>query len=120
VKRHSASAVLLVMLLVAVTIPAYTKEKNKGDAGRMLTGKVVDKQDNPLADSVVYLSNTRTRAVKTYIVGPDGLYHFPELSPNIDYEVYAQYKDQKSDTKTVSQFDDRKAVNLNLRIDTKK
>jgi hypothetical protein len=120
VKRHSAFAVLLVVLSIALTIPAFAKEKNKGDAGRMLTGKVVDKQDNPLADSVVYLSNTRTRAVKTYIVGPDGLYHFPELSPNIDYEVYAQYKDQKSDTKTVSQFDDRKAVNLNLRIDIKK
>jgi Carboxypeptidase regulatory-like domain len=120
VKRHSVLAVALVMLLAAMTVSAYGKEKNKGDTGRMLTGKVIDKQDNPLTDSVVYLSNTRTRAVKTYIVGPDGLYHFPELSPNIDYEVYAQFNGQKSDTKTVSQFDDRKAVNLNLRIDTKK
>lgn len=117
-KRHSAYAVLLSMVLFAVALSVYGKDK--ADAGRMLTGKVVDKQDNPLSDSVVYLSNTRTRAVKTYIVGPDGKYHFPELSPNIDYEVYAQYKDLKSDTKTVSQFDDRKAVNLNLRIDTKK
>ena len=39
--------------------------------------------------------------------------------PNIDYEVYAQYKGQKSDTKAVSQFDDRKIVNIVLRIDTK-
>jgi Carboxypeptidase regulatory-like domain len=104
--------------LAAITPPACGKDKNK-DTGRLLTGKVVDKRDNPLPDSVVYLSNTRTRAVKSYIVGADGQYHFPELSPNIDYEVYAQYKDLKSDTKTVSQFDDRKAVNLNLRIDTK-
>jgi hypothetical protein len=118
-KRHSALAVLLAVLLAALVPPAYGKDKNKADAGRMLTGKVVDKHDNPLPNSVVYLSNTRTRAVKSYIVGPDGLYHFPELSPNIDYEVYAQYKDLKSDTKTVSQFDDRKAVNLNLRIDAK-
>jgi hypothetical protein len=120
VKRHSAIAALLIILLAAGMMSAYGREKDKADAGRMLTGKVVDKEDNPLVDSVVYLSNTRTRAVKTYIVGPDGKYHFPELSPNIDYEVYAQYKDLKSDTKTVSQFDDRKAVNLNLRVDTKK
>lgn len=98
---------------------ASAKDKDKGDSGRMLTGRVVDKQDNALSSAVVYLSNTRTRAVKSYIVGPDGAYHFPELSPNIDYEVYAQFKDQKSDTKTVSQFDDRKQVNINLRIDAK-
>ena len=57
--------------------------------------------------------------MKSYIVSDDGAYHFPELSPNIDYEVYAQYQGQKSDTKTVSQFDDRKQVNIILRIDTK-
>jgi len=57
--------------------------------------------------------------VKSYIISAVGAYHFPELSPNIDYEVYAQCKEQKSETKTVSQFDDRKTVNIILRIDTK-
>jgi hypothetical protein len=79
----------------------------------------LDKHDNQLMDAVVYLTNTRTHAVKTYIVSADGAYHFPELSPNIDYEVYAQYKGVKSDTKTVSQFDDRSQVNIILRIDAK-
>jgi len=41
------------------------------------------------------------------------------LSPNIDYEVYAQYNGRKSDTKTVSQFDNRNQVNINLKVDTK-
>jgi len=99
---------------------AYTpKDKDKGAGGRMLTGKVLDRQDNPLPDAVVYLLNLQNRAVKTYIVSTDGAYHFPELSPNTDYEVYAQYAGHKSDTKTVSQFDDRKVVNLVLRIDTR-
>ena len=65
------------------------------------------------------LTNTRTRAVKSYIVGADGSYRFPELSPNIDYEVYTQYQGRKSDTKTVSQFDDRTVVNIILHIDMK-
>ena len=69
--------------------------------GRLLFGKVLDPQDNPLPDAVVYVTNTRTRAVKTYIVGPDGTYRFPALSTAVDYEVYAQYKGQKSDTKSV-------------------
>ncbi|MDP9161091.1 MAG: carboxypeptidase-like regulatory domain-containing protein [Acidobacteriota bacterium] len=114
--------ILILALTLALTFLAsfsYARDKEPGGSGRMLTGRVADKQDNALSSAVVYLSNTRTRAVKSYIVGPDGMYHFPELSPNIDYEVYAQYKDQKSDAKTVSQFDDRKQVNINLRIDTK-
>jgi hypothetical protein len=111
--------IAMVLLLVGLTAAAAPNPKDKGSTGRLLTGKVLDKRDNALPDAVVYLSNTRTRAVKSYIVGADGGYRFPELSPNIDYEVYAQYKGQKSDTKTVSQFDDRKQVNIILKIDAK-
>ena len=117
-RKYQIVALVVVLGLVAVAT-SYAKDKDKESVGRMLTGKVVDRHDHPLPDAVVYLTNTRTRAVKSYIVGPDGTYHFPELSPNIDYEVYAQYKGQKSDTKTVSQFDDRKQVNVILRIDAK-
>jgi Carboxypeptidase regulatory-like domain len=85
--------------------------------GRLLYGKVLDPQDNPLPDAAVYVTNTRTRAVKTYIVGPDGTYRFPALSTAVDYEVYAQYKGHKSDTKSVSQFDDRSQVYLDLKVD---
>jgi hypothetical protein len=119
-RRHSAVALaLLTVVGLAAAANPYYEKKDKGDSGRLLTGRVVDRQDNPLASAVVYLANTRTRAVKTYIVGPDGAYRFPALSPNIDYEVYAQYKGQKSDTKTVSQFDNRQQLNINLRIDAK-
>ena len=108
------------MFLGCVAVAAvYAKDKDKENPGRLLTGKVLDHHDNPLPDAVVYLTNTRTRAVKSYIIGVDGAYHFPELSPNIDYEVYAQFKGQKSETKTASQFDDRKVVNIILRIDIK-
>lgn len=112
-------AIAIVLLLVGLAAAAAPTPKDKGPSGRLLTGKVFDKRDNPLPNAVVYLSNVRTRAVKSYIVGGDGSYRFPELSPNIDYEVYAQYKGQKSDTKTVSQFDDRKQVNIILKVDVK-
>ena len=72
-----------------------------------------------IPDSVVYLTNMRTRVVKSYIVGVDGAYHFPALTPNVDYEVYAQHKGLKSETKTLSQFDDRPVVSINLKIDAK-
>ena len=112
-------AAVVVLLLAGLGAMASPYEKDRGDAGRLLMGRVVDHGDNPLPSAVVYLSNPRNRAVKTYIVGPDGVYRFPSLSPNIDYEVYAQYNGRKSDTKTVSQFDNRQQVNINLKIDTK-
>lgn len=114
-----AVACALVVTLSAVSNSALGAEFDKKDktVGRLLFGKVLDPQDNPLADAVVYVTNTRTRAVKTYIVGPDGTYRFPALSNAVDYEVYAQYKGHKSDTKSVSQFDDRSQVYLDLKID---
>jgi hypothetical protein len=108
-------AVMWLIGLAAFAVPIA----QKGDNSRVLTGRVADKQDASLPNAVVYLTNTRTRAVKTYIVGQDGAYRFPSLSPNIDYEVYAQYNGKKSDTKTVSQFDNRTQVTINLKVDTR-
>jgi hypothetical protein len=113
-----ALSLVLMLLLVSLAASAAPSEK-KVDNSRLVSGRVTDRQDGALANAVVYLTNTRTRAVKTYIVGQDGVYRFPSLSPNIDYEVYAQYNGRKSDTKTVSQFDNRTQVNINLKVDTK-
>jgi|SRR5580658_169816 hypothetical protein len=108
-------ACALLLALPAVSTAGLDK-KDKA-VGRLLYGKVLDPQDNPLPDAAVYVTNTRSRAVKTYIVGADGTYRFPALSTAVDYEVYAQYKGHKSDTKSVSQFDDRSQVYLDLKID---
>ena len=113
-------ALSMTLLLALATVGAASAEKKqKNDSGRLLTGRVLDHDNQPVVNAVVYLANTRTRAVKTYIVGPDGEYHFPALSPNIDYEVYAQFNGKKSDTKTLSQFDDRQQVSINLKVDTR-
>ena len=120
-KRAVVIAGLLIALsaLLVATPPPQFGRAPKGDTTRLLTGKVLDRADNPLPNAIVYLTNSRTRAVKTYIVGADGSYRFPALQPSIDYEVYAQFQGHKSDTKTVSQFDDRQQVSINLKIDTK-
>lgn len=110
------STIVLALLLLSFSA-AYAKDK--GDAGRLLMGKVTDHNDAPLAGAIVYLSNTRTQTVKTYIVGQDGAYRFPALSPNVDYEIYAQHQGRKSDTKTLSSFDSRPQVSIVLKIDTK-
>ena len=112
------SASVFSTLVLAAPPPQFGRS-SKPEKTRLLTGKVLDGGDNPLPNAVVYLTNTHTRAVKTYIVGPDGAYRFPALQPTIDYEVYAQYNNRKSGTKTVSQFDDRPQVYLSLKVETK-
>jgi hypothetical protein len=112
--RH---VLLLACVLVLVTSGASVAlDKKDKSQGRLLSGKVLDGKDNPVVGSIVYLTDTRTHAVKTYIVGQDGTYRFPGLT-NVDYEVYAQHNDRKSDTRSVSQFDDRSQVYIDLKID---
>lgn len=108
-------ALLVGLCAVSGALP----DRKEKPVGRLLFGKVLDPQDNPLKDAVVYVTNTRTRAIKTYIVGPEGTYRFPALSAAVDYEVYAQYNGHKSDTKSVSQFDERSQVYLDLKVDTR-
>jgi hypothetical protein len=103
-------------LVLLMTVAAYAApDKKDKQQGRLLYGKVLDQQDNPVPNAIVYLTDTRTHVVKTYIIGQDGTYRFPGLS-NVDFEIYAQFKDQKSDTKSLSQFDDRPEVYIDLKI----
>jgi hypothetical protein len=86
---------------------------------RTLTGHVVRSQNEPVQKAIVYLKNTKTLAIKTYISEADGSYRFPALSPNVDYEVYAEFQGASSDTKTISAFDNRKQVNITLKLRSK-
>jgi len=100
--------------------PSSDNTRKTRNTTRTLTGTVLDKSDKPVPNAVVYLKNTKTLAVKTYIAQTDGTYRFPELSPNVDYDLFAQKDGQQSKSKTLSQFDDRDKPNINLQIDTNK
>jgi hypothetical protein len=126
-KANALLAVGLLGVVFAVLLPApvvaapqlFGRGPKKEDKTRLLTGKVIDGSDGPLPNAVVYLTNTHDHSVKTYIVGPEGTFRFPALQPTIDYEVYAQFDKRRSHTKTVSQFDDRTQVYIDLKIETK-
>ena len=112
---NSKFSVLLIMTAILALSPGAVAQHQL----RTLNGHVFSSQDQPIAKAIVYLKNTKTLAVKTYISDDDGTYRFPALSPNVDYEVYAEFKGQHSDTKTLSAFDNRKQVNITLRIKSK-
>lgn len=114
----AAAVASLVLISFCATLCASPDKKGDKAVGKLLFGKVLDGDDNPVPDAVVYVTNTRSRAVKTYIVGKDGAYRFPALTSAVDYEVYAQFNGHKSETKSISQFDDRSQVYLVLKVKT--
>ena len=84
---------------------------------RIVSGKISDKANQPIKNAVVYLKDDRTLAVKSFISDDTGGYRFGQLSQNTDYEVWAEADGKKSGTKTISSFDSRNNVTMNLKID---
>lgn len=116
---RKAASIVAAILVLGVLGRAEALPKNEPQT-RTLTGQVTDKSDTPLSGAVVYLENTRTQAVKTFITDSGGNYRFSSLSPNVDYQIRAEYQGHKSDTKTLSSFDSRNNVVLHLKINTAK
>ena len=117
------AAILLASGALLATPPALASEfEQRGSQGdsRTLTGHVLNSQNEPLQKAIVYIKNTKSLAIKTYISEPDGSYRFAGLAPNVDYEVYAEHQGARSDTKTLSGFDSRKQVTITLKIKTGK
>ena len=88
---------------------------------RTVRGVVVDKSsESPIPSAVVFLKNTRTNAVRSYIADDEGNYRFSGLDPNVDYEIHAEKDGAKSATRTVSSFDNKKEIVLPLKLEKKK
>ncbi|MFB3814828.1 MAG: carboxypeptidase regulatory-like domain-containing protein [Terriglobales bacterium] len=108
------------LILVALTFAGFAQAQKNQPQMRELLGHVTDRADAPLPNAIVYLKNTRTLTVKTFITGNDGKYRFPSLAQNVDYDVYAEYQGKRSDTKTLSSFDSRTQAYINLKVDASK
>ncbi len=125
-KSHSLFQVAAVLFLaILVAIPARAQDESKAQKKaeaqlKVLHGSVIDKSENPIPASVVYLKNVKSQAVKTYIADESGNYRFSGLDPNVDYEIHAEHDDMTSSTRTVSSFDSRRDIEVTLKLSKKK
>jgi hypothetical protein len=107
------------MLFVAVLAAASVLLPAAGAQGfglKNVQGKVYDDRDAPINGAIVYLENKRNNNIKTFISTADGSYRFADLAADTDYSVWAAYHGKKSGQKTVSSFDTRKQVTIDLHI----
>jgi Carboxypeptidase regulatory-like domain len=117
VRRRISGLVLILTVFAAVGV---AQDKKHEVQLRTVRGVVADKSDSPVSGSVVFLKNVRTNSVRSSYTDDTGSYRFSGLDPNADYELHAEKEGAKSPTRTVSSFDSRKDIVLNLKIDKKK
>lgn len=117
VRRRIYGLAIILALFAAMGV---AQDKKREAQLRTVRGVVADKSDDPISGSVVFLKNLRTNSVRSSYTDDSGSYRFSGLDPNADYELHAEKEGAKSATRTVSSFDSRKDIVLNLKIDKKK
>jgi hypothetical protein len=106
-------------LLLLAALAAAQGSKREAEL-RTVRGVTMDRSDSPVSSAVVFLKNTRSNTIRSYISDDQGNYRLSGLDPNIDYEVHAEKDGAQSATRTVSSFDNKKEIVLNLKIEKKK
>ena len=113
------------MLLLSIALPlvpaagaAKHTRKTKPIVEIVAQGKVVN-GGAPASNAVVYLENPISLAIKSYLTGPTGEFHFNNLSPQTDYEVWAELNGVQSKHKFISQFSNHTKFSLTLKLETK-
>ena len=107
-------------LLAAALLFAVTAGFAKDPQTRTVQGSVTAPDDSLVNGAVVYLKNTKSLQIRSFFTQKDGSYYFHDLSPDIDYELKAEYNGASSGAHTLSSFDTRKLATINLKLSSKK
>jgi hypothetical protein len=114
------SLIAMTVLLAAAPAVWAQGKKQAGEPNRSVQGVVTDSAETPLEGAVVKLKNTKTLQIRSFMTQPNGSYYFHGLSPDVDYELQAEFQGASSGTKTLTSFDSRKEATVNLKVNSKK
>ncbi|MDE3135766.1 MAG: carboxypeptidase regulatory-like domain-containing protein [Acidobacteriota bacterium] len=115
-RRLSALASVALLALLATAVYA---RQDKAQL-RTVHGTIFNSSEQPIGSAIVYLKNVRTLAIRTYIADRNGQYRFSGLDPNTDYQIHAEHEDLTSNTRTISSYDSRHDILLDLKVNRKK
>jgi hypothetical protein len=109
----------MLLLLTCAAAGPLSFGQSLAQSMRVVQGLVLNADGQPQQNAVVYLQDQKSLQVRTYITEADGRYRFGQLSSDVDYQLWAEYKGHKSKTRSISSFDSKKDLNFDLKIDSK-
>lgn len=77
---------------------------------------VCSNDGKPVQGAVVYLQDSKSLAVKSYLSDAQGKFHFRELSMSADYDLWAEMNGKRSKTKSISQFNSKPDLQYRLKV----
>ncbi len=108
--RAVVTTLIVVCLLASVAGMAQSSEV------RSVEGKVYGAGSTTQSSAVVYLQDSKTNNIKSFISTADGSYRFGQLSLDVDYQLWVEYKGKKSDKKNISSFNSKKQLVIDLHL----
>jgi hypothetical protein len=109
----------MLLLLTCAAAGPLSFGQSLAQSMRVVQGLVLNADGQPQQNAVVYLQDQKSLQVRTYITEADGRYRFGQLSSDVDYQLWAEYKGHKSKTRSISSFDSKKELIFDLKIDSK-
>ena len=108
--------VLMIAVLAMAWVAAADPDQKQDTTTRSVSGVVTDEGSAIVSGAVVQLKDTKSLQVRSFITREDGSYRFHGLSRDVDYELEAKHQGASSGTRTMSSFDSRPQVVINLKI----
>lgn len=111
IRRYRST--LLCLALLVLVLPLAVAQTGKT---RTIQGTVLGPNDHALSGAIVYLKNTKSNDILTYITQENGKYVFGYTPADVDMQIWAAYKGKKSSRQTISSFITRTKVVVDLHV----
>ena len=99
--------------------PAPDNTRGSSSSSRAIEGTVLSSKGAPVAGAIVQIKDSKTLQVRSYIAQQDGKYQFWGLSNDVNYQLRAMAGGFTSKSKTVSVFNSRRKITLDLKLTQK-
>ena len=101
--------------------PASAPDTTRGSSSssRAIEGTVLSASGAPVPGAIVQIKDSKTLQVRSYIAQQNGKYQFWGLSNDVNYQLRAMAGGFTSKSKTVSVFNSRRKITLDLKLTQK-
>lgn len=119
--KLAAGAALAVLAAVLVPLgtrggaaPFAAEAQNLGL--RVVTGFVSEADGTPVVGATVFLKDLKSKNIRSFSSADKGRFRFASVNMAEDHELWAEKDGKKSAVKSISSWDARKEIELELRL----